>query len=147
MSEASTLCTDYIWYAGGFVAVARWFVIAALLLGIAYAIVETIKKYKEAPAPGRLMAGTIKEVVDALKAFLEALAAARAWLALFACGLLLFWFAGHMLPTECQGEKMKQAYVQPGTKANAPTQAGRRPQPGGGQDAGTNTAAGSRKGG
>lgn len=106
--EPATFCQAYVKLAGDIAGIAKWFIIAALVLGIAFAIVETIKKYREQPAPQpKLAAGAIKEVVDALKAFIEALASARAWLALFACGILGFWFAGAMLPTECKGDMTK----------------------------------------
>ena len=102
-----TFCQDYVELAGDLAGIAKWFLIAALALGIAYAIVETIKKYQEEAAAPRMSVSAVKEVVDALKTFVEALANARAWLAIFACGVLLFWVGGNMVPAACGGDMIK----------------------------------------
>jgi hypothetical protein len=106
-----TFCQDYVELAGDFAGIAKWFLIAALGLGIAYAVVETIKKsrepVKDARVDGQAGASTLKDVAEALKGLVEALSKASVWLALFACGMLLFWFAGHMVPAACSGEMTK----------------------------------------
>ena len=104
-ASALTFCREYVELAGDLAGIAKVFLIAALVLGIAYAIVETIKKFREGPAltpraaPGT---STIKELIEALKGFIEALAKAPAWLGLFGVGLLLFWVAGASLPDSCK---------------------------------------------
>jgi hypothetical protein len=107
-----SFCSDYVLFSNELLRLVWWFFIAALVLGIAYAIVETIKKAMEKSAPGgrQEAGGTLKDLIDALKAFFEALASARAWLALFACGLLLLLVAGHGIPGNCS-EAMKAEYV------------------------------------
>jgi hypothetical protein len=109
MSAQSALnfCKEYVELAGDVAGLGKAFLIAALVLGIIYAIVETIRKYTDPVAPRtRAVAGTgaIKELIDALKGFLEALAKAPAWIALFGIGLLVFWAAGASVPEQCVGE-------------------------------------------
>jgi hypothetical protein len=107
-----SFCSDYVLFSNELLGLVWWFFIPALVLGIAYAIVETVKKFMEESAPGgrKEDAGTLKDLIEALKAFFEALASARAWLALFACGLLLLLVAGHGVPANC-GDAMKAEYV------------------------------------
>jgi hypothetical protein len=100
-SKAATFCGDYIHLAGGLAGLTYYFLIAALVLGIAYGVVELIKKYQAAPPPQKAAAGAIKDLIDSLRAFLEALAKAPAWLGLFGVGVILFWVVAAAVPGEC----------------------------------------------
>ena len=111
-SSTLTFCEDYIGVAGSVLDLAYWFVVAALVLGIAYGIAELFKKPQ---VPGPKVQSSLKDLIDALKGLIQAVASAPAWIALFAFGLVLFWAAAS-IPPECEDE-MNQPYATAKTDA------------------------------
>lgn len=100
-----TFCREYVELAGDLAGLAKIFLIAALVLGIAYGFVEVLKRYQETPAVRAGVAPNttaIKEIAEAIKGLVEALAKAPVWLALFGVGLMIFWVAGSAIPAMCE---------------------------------------------
>lgn len=119
MPSTSTLtfCEDYVAVAGSLLDLAYGFVLAALVAGIVYAGVEIYKKSKAPPPPGdRVAQSSLKDLIDALKGLIQALASAPAWIALFAFGLVLYAGAGMLVPETCE-EEMNESYARAETDA------------------------------
>ena len=118
MATKSTLtfCEDYVKAAGDIADLAYWFIGAALLIGILHGFVEIVKKYRTPPNAPRVQQAALKDLIDALKGLIEALASAPAWIALFAFGLVLFFAVGTSIPTKCEAE-MNQPYASAATDA------------------------------
>lgn len=108
-TDTLTFCQDYVLSAGQITGLVWWFLIAALVLGLAFGIVELIRKFQEPRSRSvrGVAPSTLKDLIDALKGFIEALSKAPAWIALFGIGLLLFWAAGNSIPDECKAEMNK----------------------------------------
>jgi|GEM_PF-4719152 len=106
-----TFCQHYVRLAGDLASLGRPFVIAALILGIAFGIAETMARFRAPAAPAQTARGLadspLKDLIDALKGFLEALAKAPAWIAMMGVGVLLFWAAAATVPATCLPEMNK----------------------------------------
>lgn len=103
-----SFCEEYVETGGDLAALSLVFMGSALALGFVYGIVEIVKKANGTPGP-RVSGGGIKELLDALKAFVEALAAAPVWIAFFGVGVVLFWIPGNFIPSDCNAE-FNQSY-------------------------------------
>ena len=103
LDAAPNFCAEYVESAGDLVSLAPWFVGAALVLGIVYGIVEAYKKAR-ADGPTTKAGGTLKDLLEALSAFIQSLAAAPAWLGLVAIGVLLILLPGLSSSETCKGE-------------------------------------------
>lgn len=123
-NQALTFCREYVELAGDLASLGKVFLIAALVLGIAFGLVELLKKF-QTPATvvvtEDVETSSLKDLIDALKGFIEAIAKAPAWIALFGIGLLLFWAAGASVPAKCE-DALNKPYVV-GAKGNAPAKA------------------------
>jgi hypothetical protein len=116
LKTGPTFCHEYAKLALDLAGWAKYFLVAALVLGIVYGLVEVIKRYQAAPPQPKAAPSALKDLIDSLKAFLEALSNAPAWLALFGVGLLLFWGVGAAVPDGCQNSFNDTAEV--GTPAS-----------------------------
>lgn len=109
VDSSLTFCREYVELAGDLASLGKVFLIAALVLGIAFGVVELLKSLQTRQNIVTDAAGssTLKDLIDALKGFIEALAKAPAWIAMFGIGLLLFWSAGASVPEKCETEMNK----------------------------------------
>ena len=77
---------------------AWWFLYASLALAALAALIGLIGSLRRPPAMTESVDGGAESAgvafVGALKGLIEALTAAPIWLAMFACGALMFWLAG-----------------------------------------------------
>lgn len=93
-------CTRYIALGGDIAGLSKLFLIAALLVAVAFAIVDLIVRYR-APAWPMAFDGaspaSLKDLVEAIKDLVAAIASAPIWIALFAAGIFLFWVPGNAL--------------------------------------------------
>jgi hypothetical protein len=104
MPWAQSFCHQYIYflfYVGGAA------VIVGILLGIALAAAAVIIAIRKPPVVSASTAVTEDianptPVIDSIRAFIQAIAAAPTWLALFGGGLLLLWLAGFTTPDICK---------------------------------------------
>jgi hypothetical protein len=103
MPWAQSFCHQYIYflfYVGGAA------VIVGILLGIALAAAAVVIAIRKPPAAANMaLAGEVANptpVIDSIRAFIQAIAAAPTWLALFGGGLLLLWLAGFTTPDICK---------------------------------------------
>ena len=109
-------CKRYLDTAGDIAALGLVFLIVALLAGTLYALVEVWKRYK-APVPdaadevakGAVTGLPVKDLADALRELVVAIAEAPVWLALMAVGLLTFALAGMTIPAQCEMVHKKPA--------------------------------------
>lgn len=141
--KSLTFCREYVELAGDLASLGKIFLIAALVLGIAFGLVELLKKLQTPPAvvTARVETSSLKDLIDALKGFIEAIAKAPAWIALFGIGLLLFWAAGASVPAKCEDELNKPYAV--AVKETAPAKVSvteNRAHEGGGRPSETNSA-------
>ena len=77
-------------------------IVAGLILGVALAAAAVIVALK--PPPGQAaanLAAPPASVIDSIRAFIQAIASAPTWLALFGGGLLLVWMAANMSQGSC----------------------------------------------
>lgn len=83
------------------------FLVAALVIGAVGAIVAAVAAFKASkrsltttesvvPVPG-----DPTPIIEAIKGLVESFSKAPIWLAMFGCGLLLMWMAGHAGPGYC----------------------------------------------
>ena len=105
-SHLITFCQDYLTLGVEVARLGRWFLIAALALGVGYAAAELWQRLKPAPAGGgglrgRITGLDIKTLADALRELVVTLATAPVWLALMAVGLLTFALVGLSVPEPC----------------------------------------------
>lgn len=113
-SRYATLTLDY----------AGWFLLLALVIGLAGAVVGFINSLRTpAPPPtGKNEAGggTLATTIDAIRAMVEAFSKAPVWIAMLGGGILLLWMAGNA--GACSGILDRQ-YDQAGTSRSAPSHA------------------------
>jgi hypothetical protein len=77
--------------------------VAAAILGIAFAAAAVVVALRTpSVAPKGVAPATATPILDALKAFIQALASAPPWLALFGGGVLLLWMSGNTVPDYCR---------------------------------------------
>ena len=127
---ARDFCKDYTLFLFG---AGKWTLIAGVLLGIALAITTTIlllRKSSSTEQVGAAVTGTA--ILDAVRAFLQALSSAPTWLALFGAGVLMLWLAGYTRPEICPGppQPCAQNCPQPTRTATGTTSALSPPAPG-----------------
>ena len=100
---ARDFCKDYTLF---LFSAGKWTIIAGIVLGAALAL-ATILLLLRKPAgateelPGAAAVGP-GAILEAAKAFLQALSSAPPWLALFGAGILLLWLAGNTAPEACK---------------------------------------------
>lgn len=121
MDAMRAFCTGYVPAGLEMAGLARWFLWAALAAGLVAMVLETIAKAREAlaanaadgaPAPRTLT--PLKEVFEALKGLVEALAKAPIWLALFAVGIVAFWVPGSAVSGACGSEGIENSMANAG---------------------------------
>jgi hypothetical protein len=87
-SRYATLTLDY----------ARWFLLLALLIGLAGAVIGFINSLRTPtpPVPGVNEAGggPLTNTIDAIRNMVEAFSKAPVWVAMLGGGILLLWLAG-----------------------------------------------------
>jgi hypothetical protein len=99
---ANDLCDSYpvfLFYAG------QWTLILAILLGTALAATGVVAALRNPAAAVPGQEGRAPEILDTIKDFVQAIAGAPTWLALFAGGILLLWMAINTVPEQCDREK------------------------------------------
>ncbi|MEP9361223.1 hypothetical protein [Sphingomonas sp. KR3-1] len=102
-------CGDYLATAAGFAHWGRIFLIAAFVAAAVYALIEAYKRWKTPVTRtdgSRLVDGAItglpiKDLADALRELVVALATAPVWLAMMAVGIFALWAAGTLVPDKC----------------------------------------------
>lgn len=77
------------------------------MIGVAYAAVEVRRRFlapvTDSPPSSLTATGPpIKDLADALRELLTALAAAPVWLALMGVGVFAFWVARNAIPAKCE---------------------------------------------
>ncbi|HEX8193585.1 MAG TPA: hypothetical protein VF552_11875 [Allosphingosinicella sp.] len=106
-------CNDYARKALGF---AELFIYLGLLMGVAIALFEAYKTYREAKAVAasggadavRANMAPAAAVSEVLKALIAIVTAAKAWLAMVIIGIVLFWLAGNATPVFCTKEEPRR---------------------------------------
>lgn len=100
---ATDYCKDYTLF---LFSAGKWTLIAGVLLGVALAAATIYLLVRKAPPAegGALPAGAVSPtgILEAAKAFLQALSSAPTWLALFGCGVLLLWLSSIAAPEACK---------------------------------------------
>jgi hypothetical protein len=122
-------------YAPTLFSVGKWTILAGVALGIALAAAAVIASLRAPTAANqgvRNVAAPPTAVLDALRAFIQAIASAPTWLALFGGGLLLLWMSGNTAPDFCRPP------LPPEPKSTQPAAAPPTPRTGPGADKGTN---------
>ncbi len=99
-------CKGYVPLATDIAGLAKYFLIASLVVAIAAAAIELWGKLQPPPVGGpvaRVAGGAagLKEMVGAIKDLIAAVAAAPLWLALFAVGIAVFWVPGSAVGEAC----------------------------------------------
>jgi hypothetical protein len=80
----------------------RWFLLAALIIGIVGAIAAVYLSLKTPPAGGDEGGGSaLTSTIDAIKGLIESFSKAPTWLAMLGGALLLLWMAGNSVPDYC----------------------------------------------
>ena len=136
-ADVENFCESYIWFLFN---AGKWTLIAGIVLGVALGIATIVlllrKKDGAAQRAAVANAATPTAILEAAKAFLQALSSAPTWLALFGGGVLLLWLAGSMRPSVCPCPASQAGCVRPNGDPNA-NAAG---------DAGNNSATGNETG-
>jgi hypothetical protein len=105
---AADFCKDYVSF---LFTTGKWTLIAGILLGVLLAVAAVIAAMVAAFRKPAAPAGAVKaaaaaaspiQILEAMKAFLQALSSAPTWLALFGGGILLLWLAGAATPEICK---------------------------------------------
>ncbi|MDB5691460.1 MAG: hypothetical protein JWO81_523 [Alphaproteobacteria bacterium] len=102
-TQVNSFCHDYVYFlfhAG------RAAVIATIVLGILLAAAAVVLAVRKPPVVANANLATAianpTPVIDSIRAFIQAIASAPTWLALFGGGLLLLWMAGYAAPDYCK---------------------------------------------
>ena len=117
-SRYATLTLDY----------AGWFLLLALLIGLAGAVVGFINslRTKTSPPPAganEAGGGALATTIDAIRAMVEAFSKAPVWIAMLGGGILLLWMAGNA--GACAGtldQRNDQANTSRSTPSNSTSQ-------------------------
>lgn len=92
-------------YALLMLAYGRWFLLGALIIGAASALVALYLSIKSPPVTGGEGGGSaFSGAIDAIKGLVESFSKAPIWLAMLGSALLLLWMAGNSVPSYCTGE-------------------------------------------
>lgn len=130
---AGDFCENYAWTLFD---LGKWTLIAGIVLGVVLAIVRIVIEYRESKAKTQAnLAQAVAPIplLDAVKAFLQALASAPTWLALFGGGILLLWLAS-IRPEVCVPQSSVNAQAGASAAPNNPQRpAGAQPPAGGAQ--------------
>ena len=109
MTPFGEFCQTYLITAATAAAWGKWFLAAGFAAGTLYALIEAYRRWKapivQADGTG-LVGGTttglpIKDLADALRELVAALAAAPVWLGMVAAGIFALWVTGAMVPDRC----------------------------------------------
>lgn len=115
---ASELCAEY----AGFLFVAgKITMFVGIALGVSLAVAAVVVAFRKQPAAAdgaEVGFAAPTAVLDSIKGFIQAIASAPTWLALFAGGVLLLWMAGSVRPEWCKPA------IYPGAQAPAKPGAG-----------------------
>lgn len=100
-------CTDYLVVAKDLASASWWVLVAALAIGVLTGLAALFQGPPPKQGDSNLKAlttgaGTGAVIVAALKDFIQVLAAAPVWIALFGGGVLLFWISAYAVPDYCQ---------------------------------------------
>lgn len=109
MTPFGEFCQNYLVTAATAAAWGKWFLVAGFAAGTLYALIEAYRRWKTpvVQADGaELVGGTttglpIKDLADALRELVAALAAAPVWLGMVAAGIFALWVVGAMVPDKC----------------------------------------------
>lgn len=85
-----------------FLLLAWWMLIAGLVLGVGYVVVDLLSKWNARKAIANRTGAEAAEILPALGGLIEALTKAPSWFALFAAGLGLIWVASSQIPDMCR---------------------------------------------
>ena len=104
-----------------------WMIVLAIVLGVALAAAAVAAEWRKGtqptteavPAGGG--SGAATAILEAAKGFIQALASAPTWLALFGGGVLLLWLAGNAIPDLCDPPVKRSGAQQQGGAGGSTT--------------------------
>lgn len=82
----------------------KWMIVAGIVLGIVLALANVYIALRPPAGGSANREGVVPPtaVLDAIRAFIQALTSAPTWFALFGGGVLLLWMAGNAVPEICK---------------------------------------------